>query len=77
MSATFAKAKLNTGNFKGSNWWRSGIRPLKCLSCCYVLRYYINVTRIVRYKSWADRPGVYIDTLYLIYKMKKNNERKS
>jgi len=45
------------------------------INCCgYVLRQYTNIRHNVLHKMWADRAGVYIDTLYLKCKEEEEHE---
>jgi hypothetical protein len=42
MFATLAKARITTVSTKGSSWWRSGIQPIDCLHCGYILGQYMS-----------------------------------
>jgi len=43
----------------------AGVKPIKCLDCCHILGQYTSLRHNLLYKTWADRSGVYTDTLYL------------
>jgi hypothetical protein len=62
---TFAMEKLKTENMKTQTWWRTVTRPVKDVSCYYILGQYMNITHNLLYKTWAYWPGVYIDILYI------------
>jgi len=36
----------------------------------------MNIRHILLYKTWADRPGVYVDTLYLKCKEEEEEEER-
>jgi hypothetical protein len=36
-----------------------------CLACGYILGQYLSNMHNLLYKTWADRPGMYTDALYL------------
>jgi hypothetical protein len=37
----------------------------ECLDCGHILGQHMSIKHNLLYKIWADRPGVYTDTLYL------------